>query len=422
MPTLSGKGPLLVKVMIPPKSFNFWSWNSNLTKSDIYWGYEACRSRGMKSWFRLFVLAGTLNLCLVLSSCREQAVFPLGFSAQLSGPAKALGQEELQAVQLAVDLRNKDGGLLGKPISLQVSDDRNDVDHAVQEDLRMLADGVTVIIGHAQSSMIPAIDRVLSRAKVLYMSPTISSMSMSRRDDLFFRTIPGLENQGIAIASDALQRGLLKAACLYDAGNASFTFGVVEVFKETFLKGGGTIDFLQPFDTETVDYEAMADAVRASGASMVLLSCSGADVVKFANALGGTGTWKQALYGPQWSRTSDITQGDTTHLEGMRFSTMYEADPLTEKGSAFRQAFMDKHGSEPGFAAYAAWEAVQLVFLAVTATGSGDPEILKRFILGQGLFEGIHAPLRIDQYGDAFKPSLMVELQGKLFQRVGVYQ
>lgn len=359
---------------------------------------------------------------IFLISCGKGPDIILGFSALLSGSAAALGVEEHNAVVLAVDSQNQAGGLLGRSISLVSADDRNTIEYAIAEDLRLIAQGASVIIGHAQSSMVPAIEEVMDTTDMLYISPTIASMALSRRDDRFIRTIPGLETQGISIASDALQNGLLTAACLYDTSNASFSYGVVDVFRDTFIRGGGTVDFLQPFDPIRIDHDAMADTILASGVSMVLLSCSAGDVIKLAAALARSGKTPPALYGPNWARTTDLLSAELSGIEGMRFASIFESDPPTAQAAVFKAQYQERYGAEPGFAAYAAWEAVQILFTAIESTGSTSPEDIKRFIIGQSIFEGIHSPIRIDQYGDAHKPSLVVELREGAFKRVGVYQ
>ena len=118
--------------------------------------------------YRLGALALVLLFAATLVGCGSQvqpirigAVFPIsGNAASLAGP-------ELTGVQIAADLINADGGIVGRPIELVVRDLRSrDEADGVMADLA--GQGIEVVIGAYSSDLSIAASEAADRAGLLY--------------------------------------------------------------------------------------------------------------------------------------------------------------------------------------------------------------------------------------------------------------
>ena len=107
--------------------------------------------------------------------------YHLGVSLGITGPGAAYSKEGLDAIELAVDQINADGGFLGKHlIKLFVADDQNKPDVAanVTKDL-ILRDGVRCVLGTYASDCAIAIKSICKEHKVLHIAAISNSENIT---------------------------------------------------------------------------------------------------------------------------------------------------------------------------------------------------------------------------------------------------
>ena len=88
---------------------------------------------------RILARSGVMLATLMLAACSPPAPIALGFVGGTSGRAADLGVAGRDAVQLAVDLRNRSGGVAGRQVKLLIRDDEQQPDVA-QRVVRELID------------------------------------------------------------------------------------------------------------------------------------------------------------------------------------------------------------------------------------------------------------------------------------------
>jgi len=81
----------------------------------------------------------------------------IGFLAGLSGRVADLGIGGRNGAILAVEMRNRQGGINGRPVELIAEDDQQDAELARHAASRLLASKVEVVIGPMTSTMALAI-------------------------------------------------------------------------------------------------------------------------------------------------------------------------------------------------------------------------------------------------------------------------
>ena len=108
----------------------------------------------------------------------------------LSGWSPELGIDGLHGARLAVELRNKAGGIKGRQIQLIEADDQQDTETARLSITRLIEHKVTAIVGPMTSAMALATAPLANQAQLLMISPTATSNDLSGKDDYFFRVVP----------------------------------------------------------------------------------------------------------------------------------------------------------------------------------------------------------------------------------------
>src|SRR6056297_2890563 len=111
-------------------------------------------------------------------SCGSPDPVRIGYVAAITGRLSQLGIDGRNGVEMAVQERNENGGVLGRPVEMIVRDDEStpDVGIAVLNELARDA-MVEAVIGPLTSNMLPAVQSV-DDAGVLLFSPIMSTAEL----------------------------------------------------------------------------------------------------------------------------------------------------------------------------------------------------------------------------------------------------
>jgi branched-chain amino acid transport system substrate-binding protein len=94
----------------------------------------------------------------------------IGMVDPVTGVYAAVAQGELEGAKLATDQVNKNGGILGRPLTLLIEDSANDVGVGVQKTRKLIErDQVSFIIGDVNSAIALAMTQVTSEKRVLHI-------------------------------------------------------------------------------------------------------------------------------------------------------------------------------------------------------------------------------------------------------------
>lgn len=117
------------------------------------------------------LVLGTIGAPPIIRARGETPV-RIGMVDPLTGILSALAASEVEGAKYAVEMINKKGGILGRPVELLVEDSANDVGTGVQKTHKLIErDKVDVIFGDVNSGIAYAMSQVTSEAKVFHIVP-----------------------------------------------------------------------------------------------------------------------------------------------------------------------------------------------------------------------------------------------------------
>lgn len=121
------------------------------------------------------------------SAAQSSGPIKIGVILPLTGPAAAIGQENLKGIQLAVAQAGSE--IAGHPIQLVIADDQNTPNVGLTEARRLVQnEKVSAIAGSLNSAVALAIHAYTSRSKVPYVSGGIvRDLTQSRKSPYTFR-------------------------------------------------------------------------------------------------------------------------------------------------------------------------------------------------------------------------------------------
>ena len=114
----------------------------------------------------------------------------------------------------------------------------------------------------------------------------------------------------------------------------------------------------------------------------------------------------------EWAATEKLIDLGGEAVEGIILNQYFDRSSPAPQYIAFRSAYKERFGDEPGFAAVNAFDAANLVMDAIGR--QQKDESLKDVIIDIGNFEGVQGLVRVDRYGDADRKTFLTSIrQGK---------
>lgn len=300
----------------------------------------------------------------------EDGVLELGVLLPLSGAGTEIGSSMRDAVDLAVQEINLNGGVNGRPVGLTVGDEGDEAITALSSLEQLLAEGVDAIIGPASSLIAMQVLPITVANDVLTCSPTASAMSLDDYPDegLFLRTIPSDTLQAKAIARAIEQTGKPTAAIVFvdDAFGRPFA----EQVSNELGRRAIDVSTMVGFDAADPDYSDQAERVLATGATVVAVVGDASAGPRMVEALyDGTDAEVEVIINdamrvPATASTyARLADDDRALLSGVSPQSRISNDALRER---FMAVYPDSRGL---FAMYA-YDCVNLIALAANASNS----------------------------------------------------
>lgn len=214
------------------------------------------------------VLAVTA-LALALAGCGggSSKTVKIALQAPITGDYAYEGQMAKQSVEVAAELINKAGGVLGKQVEIVVVDDgSNPKDSALAAQKAVSQKAVAVIASYGSSVTEPAAD-IYEKNKIpsVAYGATAVRLTMDKDRKFFFRTCGRDDAQGLFFGKYAVETlGAKRIAIMHD--NSTFAKGVADEAKkalEPYVKDGKTeIVYFDAITPKEKDFSSAVTKLR----------------------------------------------------------------------------------------------------------------------------------------------------------------
>jgi branched-chain amino acid transport system substrate-binding protein len=364
-------------------------------------------NRTKRSFWRW--VPASLFIGIVFLGCNATEPIRIGFVAGTSGRVADLGISGRDAVQLLVEQCNLDGGIAGRRVQLLIKDDQQDPDIARQAVRELIGEGVVAIVGPMTSDMGIAVTPILNDARVLNVSPTVTTQQLSGRDDYFFRvSATTREYAGRSARYHIKSTDMRRIAAAYDRGNRSFCENWLENFKTPFTAAGGEV-------IATVGFKSDAGRTFLEVARE-LLATDPDGVLIIANSMDSAVLCQQIrkvdadipISLADWGATERLLELGGRAVEGVTVVQTFDRDSPAPRYQTFRKAYLERYQREPGFPGVYAHDATQVLLTAIRDQKEGQS--LKETILSLRTFEGLQGEFSFDDFGDVKRKNASISI------------
>lgn len=346
---------------------------------------------------------------------REKEDINLGFIGAMTGSVAKYGAYE--AVSLAVDEINAQGGINGRKINMIYEDGKCDAKEAVIAANKLISiDGVRVILGGHCTPESASIAPIAEKNKVIMLASITSSPVLTNMGDYVFRTSPISTVQSEIVANASYHKlGLRKMAIIYE--QTDYARPIAEKMKESFSENGGSVVVYDAYNPGTLDFRTLLAKAKEKGADSIFFSAQSPDsVLAFMKQYQESGT-KMQLLGNEVTSGQILIDKLPQAYEGYVFAAP-AFNPESRKTKSFVARYNKKHGTENipyGIWTAESYDAVWIVRYCIEIYGE-DPEEIKECLYNIQDFDGVSGKISIDENGDGIRSySLKIVRAGKVY-------
>jgi len=336
----------------------------------------------------------------------------LGVISPNSGSLAIFGEATNNAVDLAIEEINADGGILGRKVTAIKADDEFDPGKAIDAFDSLVSQGVGLVIGSITSGCTSAITEAADESSVVLISPSATADGIDMTDDYVFRACYADRSQGAIAAYCAKAVGLSDVGVVY-CNTDSYSTGLYDAFSAAAKKYGLREKTVQATDSLFItDYTKQFKAMVESGVQFVYApfyyDIAGAFLIPQARAAGYTGIIMGADgYGgaPDYAaRNADLTAFNdvywTNHFDPS------DSDPLVQK---FVAAYETKYGSKPNELSALAYDAVYMFKQAIEKAGTDAPADVRAALADTtAVYSRVTGNFSLDETGTPIKGASII--------------
>jgi branched-chain amino acid transport system substrate-binding protein len=323
---------------------------------------------------RLAVLAALslLALCRPASAAEEVRI---GALLSVTGPAAFLGAPEARTLEMLTEQVNASGGIAGHKVRLIVKDTGGSPEKAVSFARQLIdEEKVFAIIGPSTSGESMAVKGIAEEARTPLVSLAAAEVIVNPVAPYVFKTAQKDSHAAALVFQDMKKRGITRIAVF--SSNTGFGKAGKEQIAKLAPEYGIQIVLDEVYDKAATDLSAEATKLKGSNAQAVLnwsIEPAQSILVKNIRQLGIA----IPIYQSHGFGNLAYVKAAGPAAEGVIFplGRLLVADALPAGNPqkavlvAYRDAYQKKYGEEvSGFGGYA-WDAFQLLALAIEKVG-----------------------------------------------------
>ena len=354
-----------------------------------------------------------LLLCIALAGASASALAKdpvvIGTAVGLSGANSVVAPSVVQASQLAIDEINAAGGILGRPVTLEVADDASGAAGAQKAyDSLLFQKKVDAIVSMETSAARNAALPIVSRGKKPYI---YTSFYEGRSCNKYMYVNAWVPEQQVASVVDYFGKNLGSKSYFLIGSDYAFGRGMLEFTRKYILSKRSKVAGEEYLPMDGSDWTAIISKLKASGADALITSTAGgAPNVTLTKQLRAAGV---TLPFGNLGVDEGTAKSMGADAQGVYVAGSYYTNIDTPANKKFLAAMQKKFGADlktPNDLSVPQYEAVWAYKLAAEKAGSLDADKVLA-ALGQVSFEGPRGTITMDRQRHAALSMYMGQVQ-----------
>jgi branched-chain amino acid transport system substrate-binding protein len=359
-----------------------------------------------------------LALCL-LTACsapESRNTIKVGSFLSLTGATAAYGISASNAINLAAEEANRNGGIDGKQIEIEIEDDQSNtqqvpdiVNHLIKEHK------VHALIAEPVSTRAMIAAPLAQQNQIVMISSASVKPELTMQGDYIFRACFISSTEGDAIAKFAVDHLKAKSAAIILDDKNDYAVVLAGFFADSFKKRGGQIVSEQKYEANATDLSTQLIAIRTAAPDIVFAPGFYTTAPVVAREVKKAGI-KATLMGSDGWDSPNLLNAGSEPFEGVYFANHFWAgndDPLVRK---FVADYRAKYGVDPDAGAATAYDAARMLFDAFKSAKSTDSAAVRNALAQTKDFPGVTGKITIDANRNAQVPVYVLRIEGGTFK------
>ncbi len=342
---------------------------------------------------------------------------PIGVVLPLTGALAApYGLPMQRGFELAREEINNSGHLGDAKITFITEDDQGAVKNAVDAYNKLTnQDGVSVILGPANSSQVREAFPIAQQNRVVAISSLSSASGLSAIGDFNFRislTSDVLIPSGIKITQEKL--GYTKVATIYDDIDL-YSTDSNKVVREALTANGVEILTTEAYQTGETDFSTQLTRIKETNPDAIFISALAPEMIEIMIQARQLGIPTDVpLIVPDLTKDEVDAAGNAA--EGAITFTSWTSTADTPGNRAFVQNYRAKYNTEPNPWAAQSYAALHILAEAVTNAQSTDATAIRDAMANIKKFDTILGKFSFNAVGDAVYNLMVLTVQNGNFK------
>lgn len=363
----------------------------------------------IKRFAALAVVISILSLLFAgCGSASSGDTIKIGSIQPISGQISAFGTQSRNAINMAIEEINANGGVLGKKLECVIEDDGADPEKTVNVFKKLVTqDKVVGIVGALTSKCTLAITKEAQQRHIPLITPTSTNDTVTDAGDYIFRACYNDSFQGQVVARFAYSNLNLKtAAIIYDNTN-DYSKGLTENFKQVFEQLGGKIVDEENYGSQDKDFSAQITKMKTANPDMIFIPDYYSTVALIAKQVRNQGITVPMMGADGWD---EIANNAGDEVDGCYYSNHYSPDSSEEVVQTFVKNYQAKYkDGGPNALAALAYDATYILADAINKAGSTDPEKIKAAMMETDK-QFVTGHIKFNDKRNPIKSAVMVQL------------
>lgn len=331
----------------------------------------------------------------------------IGVPIPVSGGSTEVGERSRRGAVLAQEEINAAGGVLGRPLNLEIQDDKCDPAQGVSAVRKLMSESqVPLLVGGPCSSVVLAAMPVI-KDNIAFITSQASSPAISKQSGIggnkwMFRTNPPDDLAASALV-DVMVKDHKRSKVVITAQNDEFGRGAADSFKSYVEKSGGTVLGIEYFPAAgPYDFSSVVTKFRAQNPEALIFAGTIESGVPLVKEMGVQG-FKVPIYGrglPLVKETFDAI--GPALADGIHGADQWYAEVAGDQVAKFDEKYVKRWNETPRFNAFAMYEAIYLAKQVIETAGTTTDRSKIRDTIEKSQYTSMTgAVIKFDEYNQA---------------------